>query len=192
MKSNLKLCTVILILIFISVLGFNRAKPDTSAASLLFGSYNYENKSPDLNGNDLGFLAFLVETAGNAEGSPFYIKMEKDAGLFLYPLKPGNYVIKELLLYYKYQDFRISGFHGFNISITDGEKAYMGRISLFLTSDIRGNIAVSVSSGTNNLKDDIDGLGKSGDQYAGYNLAIITNTVSVPKDIYIRGLGLMN
>jgi hypothetical protein len=159
-------------------------------ASYIFGSYSYEKRSPDLNGNDIGYLELLIEPVSNSGENPFYLKMEKDpGGVFLYPLKEGNYEIREMLLRYRNEDINVSKINGFFISVTNGEISYLGRITLFITSDTKGYITAGASSDNLNLSSDFQELGK-----AAFSYILITNanTILIPRKIYISGLGLMD
>jgi hypothetical protein len=161
-----------------------------AGTSYLFGSYSYEKKSPDLLGNDIGYLSLLVEPSGNSGENPFYVKMEKEGGgLFVYPIKAGNYRISELLLHYRNEDIDVAKINGYFFSVTNGDIAYAGRIILYISSDTKGYITAGVSPGTPGLPADLSGLGKPA---LSYSIVTNTNTIFIPRKIYISGLGLMN
>ncbi|MGA2140877.1 MAG: hypothetical protein ABSG94_00505 [Brevinematales bacterium] len=159
---------------------------DTTNSAFLFGTYDYVSRSPSLYGQDLGYLALLVEPVKSDSGeNQFYVRMEKDNGFFLLALKSGDYAVSAILLHCMNQNMTIRNIHDFTFSVKNGEIENLGRLSLLLTSDVIGNITVSASSGTNTSSSDISELKKAAEPIGSFEFKVSTNTISVPKAVYI-------
>lgn len=184
------------LLIMISCSGMPVNKPNADPAAItrgdvtnsayLYGTYDYVSKSPLLYGQDLGYLALLVEPEGtNAGENLFYIRMDKDNGSFLLPVKGGDYAITAILLHSMNQNMTIRNIRDYTFSVKNGEIENLGRLTLLLTSDVIGNITVSASSGTNTSSSDISELKKAAEPIGSFEFKVSTNTISVPKAVYI-------
>jgi hypothetical protein len=158
-------------------------KQYSTNSAYLFGSYAYELRSQNQYGDESGYLSLLVEPVGDSMEKPFFIRMVKDSGTFLFPLAQGNYELKGLILHVMNQNLIVSGIHNFCFEVKNGEVSCLGKISLVLYNDSVGNVTISASSGRDDQASDIS-------EFKSYVLTGITNTISVPKSIYFTGVSM--
>jgi hypothetical protein len=161
------------------------ARTNSVDTGYIFGTYNYEKKSPPPYGEDW-YLTLLVAPAEDNGEKLFRIRLDHDSGFFLYPVKPGKYEIRELCLYSLNSSLTVCLIHDFRMAVANGDISYLGKLSLFLFCDGNGNISVSAISGTNEFETDRTMLSGKIPRGYDFNFTASPASINVPRAIYLQ------
>ncbi len=160
------------------------SKSGVENSAYLYGTYEYEMKSPMLDGNDGGFLALEIYPAGQTDEKPFLIQMDHDNGFYLYSLKPGHYEIRQLVYLYQNQPMPVKSIKDFIIEVKEKEMIYMGKNFLYLKIDTGTAITIGIHSNTNETEADLESFRQKTGETNNNSIKSCTNTINIPRQVF--------